>query len=135
MGVGVEFSLFLDVSFSVSLHASTSLPLASPPPHLPCLHPPSITSMQPYYHRDSFPEFLLSLLSNWRPSARKRPAVSYGCSELVRASSVCASSFLGVLLSPPLHATSLLSVTTPTPLCVISHWHGPKIRDNITVLL
>ncbi|KAA8587323.1 hypothetical protein FQN60_016185, partial [Etheostoma spectabile] len=35
-----------------------------------------------YYHRDSFPEFLLSLLSNWRPSARKRPVVSYGCSGL-----------------------------------------------------
>ncbi|TKS79396.1 Rho GTPase-activating protein 12 [Collichthys lucidus] len=41
----------------------------------------------PYYHSGSFPEFLLSLLSSWRPSAKKRPAVSYGCSELDRASS------------------------------------------------
>uniref|UniRef100_A0A8C4HMN7 Rho GTPase-activating protein 12 n=1 Tax=Dicentrarchus labrax TaxID=13489 RepID=A0A8C4HMN7_DICLA len=32
----------------------------------------------PYYHSGSLPEFLLSLLSNWRPSAKKRPAVSYG---------------------------------------------------------
>lgn len=55
---------------------------------------PSIPSMQPYYHSDSFPEFLLSLLSNWKPSAKKRPAVSFGCSGLDRASSVCASSFL-----------------------------------------
>ncbi|XP_035526762.1 rho GTPase-activating protein 12-like isoform X2 [Morone saxatilis] len=41
----------------------------------------------PYYHSGSLPEFLLSLLSNWRPSAKKRPAVSYGCSGLDRASS------------------------------------------------
>uniref|UniRef100_A0A671X4A1 Rho GTPase activating protein 12a n=1 Tax=Sparus aurata TaxID=8175 RepID=A0A671X4A1_SPAAU len=41
----------------------------------------------PYYHSGSFPEFLLSLLSDWKPSAKKRPAVSYGCSELDRASS------------------------------------------------
>uniref|UniRef100_A0A4W6CMR5 Rho GTPase activating protein 12a n=1 Tax=Lates calcarifer TaxID=8187 RepID=A0A4W6CMR5_LATCA len=41
----------------------------------------------PYYHSDSFPEFLLSLLSNWRPSAKKRPAVAYGRSGLDRASS------------------------------------------------
>uniref|UniRef100_A0A669CCC9 Rho GTPase activating protein 12b n=1 Tax=Oreochromis niloticus TaxID=8128 RepID=A0A669CCC9_ORENI len=34
-----------------------------------------------------FPELLLSLLSNWRPSAKKRPDVSFGCSRLNRASS------------------------------------------------
>ncbi|XP_023280270.1 rho GTPase-activating protein 12-like isoform X2 [Seriola lalandi dorsalis] len=41
----------------------------------------------PFYHSGSLPEFLLSLLSSWRPSAKKRPAVSYGCSGLDRASS------------------------------------------------
>uniref|UniRef100_A0A665XF09 Rho GTPase-activating protein 12-like n=1 Tax=Echeneis naucrates TaxID=173247 RepID=A0A665XF09_ECHNA len=40
----------------------------------------------PFYHSGSLPEFLLSLLNNWRPSAKKRPAVSYGCSGLDRAS-------------------------------------------------
>lgn len=86
--------------------------LSSSPLHLP---------MQPYYHSGSFPEFLLSLLSSWRPSAKKRPAVSYGCSGLHRASSVCASSFLlCASLSPPLHATSLLSAMLgPQPLCVL----------------
>ncbi|XP_061110495.1 rho GTPase-activating protein 12-like isoform X1 [Conger conger] len=30
-----------------------------------------------YYRRGSFPELLLSLLSNWRPSVKPRPALSY----------------------------------------------------------
>uniref|UniRef100_A0A8C3G678 Rho GTPase activating protein 12a n=1 Tax=Cyclopterus lumpus TaxID=8103 RepID=A0A8C3G678_CYCLU len=41
----------------------------------------------PFNLSGSFPEFVLSLLSNWRPSTKKRPAVSYGCSRLDRASS------------------------------------------------
>ncbi|XP_075878383.1 rho GTPase-activating protein 12-like isoform X10 [Nelusetta ayraudi] len=41
----------------------------------------------PHYHSGSLPEFLLSLLANWRPPAKKHPAVSFGCSELRRASS------------------------------------------------
>lgn len=93
------------------------------------LHP----TMQPYYHSGSFPEFLLSLLSNWRPSAKKRPAVSYGCSELDRASSVCASSFC--LSSSACRLRPVCHSLTPTPLCLISHWHVTRIRDNITVSL
>uniref|UniRef100_A0A3P9B9N5 Rho GTPase activating protein 12b n=1 Tax=Maylandia zebra TaxID=106582 RepID=A0A3P9B9N5_9CICH len=41
----------------------------------------------PYYQSGYFPELLLSLLSNWRPSAKKQPDVSFGCSRLNRASS------------------------------------------------
>lgn len=67
-------------------------------------------SMQPHYHSGSLPEFLLSLLTNWRPPAKKHPAVSFGCSELRRASSVCASSSSSACRLPP--------VLTPTP-CVL----------------
>lgn len=106
---GWNFSL-VHVSFSISL------PSASSPPSILLVFIPLRPSMQPYYHSGSFPEFLLSLLSNWRPSAQKRAAVSYGCSELHRASSVCASSFLCVppslLCMPP---PSSLSRSDPNP--------------------
>uniref|UniRef100_A0A8C3A6U3 Rho GTPase activating protein 12a n=1 Tax=Cyclopterus lumpus TaxID=8103 RepID=A0A8C3A6U3_CYCLU len=36
----------------------------------------------PFNLSGSFPEFVLSLLSNWRPSTKKRPAVSYVVSSL-----------------------------------------------------
>lgn len=113
MGVGVEFSLFY-------VFPSPSLYLSAPSPSVFLVFTPLRPSMQPYYHSGSFPEFLLSLLSNWKPSAKKRPAVSYGCSELDRASSVCAASFLLCApLCPPLHATSLLSaMLRPQPHCV-----------------
>lgn len=78
-------------------------PFLSMPPSLYLWpHPPIILffhsslhpSVQRYYQSGYFPELLLSLLSNWRPSAKKRPDVSFGCSRLNRASSVCSSSFL-----------------------------------------
>ena len=92
----------LEESRGVELSPSWMFPFLylSMPPSLHLCRPPSFTSiplhpsMQPYYHSGSFPEFLLSLLSNWRPPAKKRPAVSYGHSGLDRASRVCASSFL-----------------------------------------
>lgn len=113
---GWIFSL-LRVSFSISLPSAPSPSVFLVFLVFTPLRPPS---MQPYYHSGSFPEFLLSLLSDWKPSAKKRPAVSYGCSELDRASSVCAASFLLCAPHcPPLHATSLLSAMLwPQPHCV-----------------
>uniref|UniRef100_A0A672R2X7 Rho GTPase-activating protein 12-like n=2 Tax=Sinocyclocheilus grahami TaxID=75366 RepID=A0A672R2X7_SINGR len=42
-----------------------------------------------YCHNGSFPELLLSLLSNWKRSIKPRPAVSYTNCRRSRASSVC----------------------------------------------
>lgn len=87
--------------------------------HLPpSLHPPRLSirsvSTQPHYHSGSLPEFLLSLLANWRPPAKKHPAVSFGCSELRRASSVCASSSSSACRLHPVPHT--LTSTPPSRL-------------------
>lgn len=124
----VNFSSFLDVSFSFSFRMFFLAPsfsrLASPS-HLPLPHPLPL-SIKPHCHSGSFPELLLSLVSNWRPSAKQRPAVSYGFSGPVR------PSFRVSLSRPASHAASHLSVM----LCglLVNHWHGAGIRDVITVL-
>ncbi|TWW73012.1 Rho GTPase-activating protein 12 [Takifugu flavidus] len=70
---------------------------------LTSLSPPCFIPSPPYHNGASLPEFLLSLLSSWKPAAKKHPAVS---SELHRSSSVCASSFLLSAPLPPLHVAS-----------------------------
>lgn len=51
----------------------------------------SPVSSKSYCHNGSFPELLLSLLSNWKRSIKPRPAVSYTHCRRARASSVCAN--------------------------------------------
>lgn len=85
---------------------------------LPSILPVSpFVSTQPHYHSGSLPEFLLSLLANWRPPAKKHPAVSFGCSELRRASSVCASSSSSACRLHPVPHT----LTSTPPSRLVAH--------------